>query len=221
MKYLGGREQAVGHVPRGTQTHGEGGSGRGGCGRPGASCAQRRAGFVVVATKQHVDLRHFLSQVARLLTADVVSRRVRRERNTVAQPVELDVLLQILGLKDGVGRVPRHAEQLVRVEVHDLIQVLLEDHDRAPRILVGRDDGEALAGEADDRVHCSAGVSAADEGARRGWGWFHRGVLRVRPSVFPKPAPCNLRPTSKHSELGLICRDHAEIEPPSRIRYPI
>ena len=157
MKYLGGREQAVGHVPRGTQTHGEGGSGRGGCGRPGASCAQRRASFVVVATKQHVDLRHFLSQVARLLTADVVSRRVRRERNTVAQPVELDVLLQILGLKDGVGRVPRHAEQLVRVEVHDLIQVLLEDHDRAPRILVGRDDGEALAGEADHRVHGSAG----------------------------------------------------------------
>ena len=142
------------------------GGGRGGAALSGdAVCgAQRRSSLLVVASNQHVDLRHGFSEVGRLLPADVVGGRVRGQLDAVPKPVELDVLLQVLGLKHSVGRVACDAEQLVRVEMHDLVQVLLEDHDRSAGVLVCTDQGEVLPGEADDAIHGCA--KAAREEAR-------------------------------------------------------
>jgi len=135
-------------------------------GRAGGG-AQRRAGRLVVAAEQHVDLGHALPKIGRLVATDEVGGGVRGERDAVLQPVQLDVLLQVLRLGHAVGRVARDAHQLVRVQVHNLVKVLLEDHDRAAGVLVGRNHRVVTAGEADQAIHRGCSSCRAERGQRR------------------------------------------------------
>jgi hypothetical protein len=120
---------------------------------------ERRPRVGVVAAEEEIELDHAAGAKAlRDLAAHVVGRRVRREREAVAQLVEREVLLDELAKLDHVGRVAAHAEKLVLVEREDLVVVVPPDHNRRRVVAVRHDHREVLADQA----------CAAAGGGRRG-----------------------------------------------------
>mmetsp|Transcript_42008 Transcript_42008/g.104524 ORF Transcript_42008/g.104524 Transcript_42008/m.104524 type:complete len:217 (-) Transcript_42008:64-714(-) len=121
-------------------------------GRQVVNEVQRRSSIVIVSAQQHVHDCHSFAQILRLVASHVVGGCMRRQLHPELQSVEVHVLLEVLGLLHRVSRVPSQGQQLVRVELHDLVLLLLEDHDAPARILVSAHHRIPLADERNQRV---------------------------------------------------------------------